>query len=68
MDLCMPLLLVGNTILIVNINNILHQIKKKKKLPRISMRHRERDKKLKVSEHSTAFTSLPCEEQQVGTW
>lgn len=65
----MPLLLVGNTILIVNINNILHHIKKKKKkLPRISMRHRERDKKLKVSEHSTAFTSLQCEEQQVGTW
>lgn len=26
----MPLLLVGNTILIVNINNILHHIKKKK--------------------------------------
>lgn len=63
----MPLLLVGNTILIVNINNILHHIKKKK-LPRISMRHRERDKKLKVFEHSTAFTSLQCEEQQVGTW
>lgn len=28
----MPLLLVGNTILIVNINNILHHIKKKKKI------------------------------------
>lgn len=62
----MPLLLVGNIILIVSINNALQHIKKK--LIRISMRHREKLKKLKVSECSSAFTSLQCEEQQVGTW